>query len=179
MIVADLILNVLGAIQGQFYADRPREFSRDYQALRRALEWWGHECHQRGWDFDAEFVQKDLLTLLNEIKRLNADIKYLPKYLEGAIRKRIGVRAEELSAGSSGTNAEFVQRIFPQLAQEFGGMTLAEAGKGLSAKAQQTLVWISQRRSNPDLTFEQAGAHKMVDVEWAKGAQDHPTEGNS
>jgi len=95
---AELVLNVLGAIQGQFYPDRPNEFGRDYQALRRALNWWGHECHQRGWDFDAAFIQKDLLTLLNEIKRSGADIKWLPKYLEGAIRKRIGVRAEELSA---------------------------------------------------------------------------------
>lgn len=31
-------------------------------------------------------------------------------------------RAEELSRGSSGTNAEFIQRIYPQLAQEFGGI---------------------------------------------------------
>lgn len=31
-------------------------------------------------------------------------------------------RAQELSAGSSGTNAEFQQRIYPQLAQEFGGL---------------------------------------------------------
>lgn len=31
-------------------------------------------------------------------------------------------RAQELSAGASGTNKEFQQRIFPQLAQEFGGL---------------------------------------------------------
>jgi hypothetical protein len=95
---ADLITNVLDAIRGQFYADAPRDFLRDLNALKRALATWGHECHQRGWDFDAAFIQKELLTLLNEIKRTGADIDYLPIYLGGAIRKRIGVRAEELSA---------------------------------------------------------------------------------
>lgn len=98
MTTADLITNVLDAIRGQFYADRPREFSRDYQHLQRALSWWGKECHARGWDFDAPFIQKDILELLNQIKRSGAEIGWLPKYLEGAIRKRIGVRAEELSA---------------------------------------------------------------------------------
>lgn len=98
MTTADLITNVLGAIRGQFYADKPRDFLRDMNALKRALATWGHECHARGWDFDAAFIQKELLTLLNEIKRSGADIDYLPIYLGGAIRKRIGVRAEELSA---------------------------------------------------------------------------------
>ena len=98
MTTADLVTNVLGAIRGQFYADQPREFLRDQNAIKRALATWGHECHARGWDFDAAFIQRELLTLLNEIKRSGADIDYLPLYLGGAIRKRIGVRAEELSA---------------------------------------------------------------------------------
>jgi hypothetical protein len=91
---------VLGAIRGQFYADHARDFLRDENALKRALATWGHECHRRGWDFDAPFIQRELLTLLNEIKRTDAAIDYLPVYLGGAIRRRVGQRAEELSAAA-------------------------------------------------------------------------------
>jgi hypothetical protein len=98
MTIPELIERVLGAIRSQFYADRPREFLRDERALTKALCRYGHECHQRGWDFAAEDIRADLMKLLNEIKRTGAKIGYLPVYLEGAVTRHIGQRAEELSA---------------------------------------------------------------------------------
>ncbi len=100
MTIPVLITTVLTAIHHQFYPDRPREFLRDRQALMRALGRWGHECARRGWDFQPEFIQRQLLDLLNEIKRRSADIQYLPVYLHGAVGRWIGQRAEELSAES-------------------------------------------------------------------------------
>lgn len=98
MTTADLIANVLDVLRRQFYADTPREFLRDENALKRALAIWGHECHHRGWDFDARYIQREILDLLNEIKRSGAVIDYLPVYLAGAIRRRIGLKSERLAA---------------------------------------------------------------------------------
>ncbi len=100
MTVADLIINVLGAIRGQWYADRVGEFHRDKQALTKAIARYGHECASRGWDFEPRFVQRELLDVLNEIKRTGAEIKYLPAYLEGAVDKHVRQRADELSAAA-------------------------------------------------------------------------------
>jgi len=36
--------------------------------------------------------------LLQDIKRREADVRYLPRYLHGAVSRHIGLRAEELSA---------------------------------------------------------------------------------
>jgi len=97
MTIPELMTRVLDAIRNQFYADRPREFLRDERALSKAVARYGYECHRRGWEFSAEDIRRDLMDLLNQIKRLNADIGYLPVYLEGAVARHIGQRAEELS----------------------------------------------------------------------------------
>lgn len=98
MTIPDLIANLLGVLRSQFYADTPREFLRDERQLTKAIARYGHECAQRGWDFEPQFIQDDLLTLLNEIKRTGAEIGYLPIYLEGAVDRHVRQRAEELSA---------------------------------------------------------------------------------
>ena len=98
MTIPDLIANLLGVLRNQFYADAPREFLRDERQLTKAVARYGYECNQRGWHFEPQFIQDDLLKLLNEIKRTGADIGYLPVYLEGAVDRRVRQRAEELSA---------------------------------------------------------------------------------
>lgn len=98
MTVPELIEEVLGVIGRQFYYDQPiRNFLRDERALTKAIAAYGYQCAQRGWDFDAQFIKTQLLTLLNEIKRSGAEIRYLPSYLDGAVKRMIGQRAEELS----------------------------------------------------------------------------------
>lgn len=95
--IADLIQTLLGAIRGQFYADRTREFMRDSHALRQAIARYGAECSMRGWQFNPQFVLKDILELLNAVKRQGTEsVQYLPKYLEGAIDRHVKLRAEKL-----------------------------------------------------------------------------------
>lgn len=103
MTIPDLIDLVLNAIRNQFYADRVRDFKRDERALTKAIARYGYECHQRGWEFDQKHILAALMKLLNEIKRSDADIDYLPLYLDGAVKRHIGQRAEELSAAAKST----------------------------------------------------------------------------
>lgn len=114
MSIDDLITDTLDVIRSQFYADRPREFKRDETALMKAIARWGYECRQRGWHFDAQFIQRQFLELLNDIKRRGAEIKWLPVYLHGAVGRWIGQRAEELQvqARSMGTKvSKIVQGV--------------------------------------------------------------------
>jgi hypothetical protein len=97
--IPDLIDSVIGVIGRQFYTDCSiREFMRDRRHLMKAISRYGHECCRRGWDFDAPFIEKELLKILNEIKRTSPDIRWFPNYLEGAVDRSIRQRAEELSA---------------------------------------------------------------------------------
>ncbi len=98
MTVDQLIAEVLAAIRNHWYADRVREFKRDERALMKAVLRYGHTCHQRGWEFGADFIFAQLMTLLKQIRTNGADIKYLPVYLDGAVTRSLGLRAEELSA---------------------------------------------------------------------------------
>ncbi len=98
MTIPELIANTLEAVRSKFYADRPREFLRDERALTGAISTWGYECNQRGWDFTPQFIFKDIMGVLLDIQRRGADVKYLPVYLQGAVRRHIGQRAEELQA---------------------------------------------------------------------------------
>lgn len=98
MTVDALINTVLDTIRVQFYANRIREYKRDERALMRSVVLYGHECNQRGWLFDASFLCSQLIGLLHRIRESRADVKYLPLYLDGAIRRSIGQRSEELSA---------------------------------------------------------------------------------
>jgi hypothetical protein len=103
--IPELISLVLDSIRNQFYPDSARDFKRDERALTKAIARYGYECHQRGWDFDTRHILQAIMKLLQEIKRSGADIRYLPTYLDGAIKRHIGQRAEELSA-----KAKSVQR---------------------------------------------------------------------
>jgi len=101
MTIAELTVNVLGALRNQFYCDRPpRDYLRDEDYLVAALGTYGKECADRGWHFDASAIQAELMTLLLEFKRSGVDIQWMPIYLQNAIRKHVGQRAEELQAAA-------------------------------------------------------------------------------
>jgi len=100
MTVADLIDTLSRNIRGQWYADDVRAYKRDERAIMRAIARYGYECHNRGWEFQPHAIQRDILALLQDIKRTGAEVKYLPLYLEGAIARHIGQRSEELQAGA-------------------------------------------------------------------------------
>lgn len=99
MTIPELISSVLNNLRNQFYGpDRVREYKRDERQLIKAIARYGHECNQRGWFFEADFILRDLLQLLLKIRTSGAEIGYLPVYLEGAVDRHIRSRAEELSA---------------------------------------------------------------------------------
>jgi hypothetical protein len=111
MTVPELIDLVLGSISGQFYADHVRSFLRDKRALTKAIARYGYECHQRGWEFDSKHILQAIMRLLQEIKRSDADIDYLPTYLDGAVKRHIGQRAEELSAKAKSVKPKVAQIV--------------------------------------------------------------------
>jgi hypothetical protein len=103
MTIPELITLILDSVRGQWYADDVRAFKRDERALTKAISRYGYECHQRGWEFDTKHILRAIMTLLQEIKRSGAEIQYLPVYLDGAVRRHIGQRAEELSVKAKST----------------------------------------------------------------------------
>ncbi len=99
--ITDLIAEVTNAVRNSFYADRPvHHFKRDERAIMRAIARYGAECDRRGWNFQVDFIRRDLIGLLRSIREKNADIKYLPVYLEGAVDRHIRMRAEDLNAAA-------------------------------------------------------------------------------
>lgn len=98
MTIPEIIDRLLDKLRRDFYKDRYREFKRDERSLVRALVTYGHECNKRAWNFEADFVYQELMKLLVQIRTSEADIQYLPIYLEGAVRRHIGQRADELNA---------------------------------------------------------------------------------
>lgn len=100
MTIPELIDLVLDAVHTKFYTDRPREFLRDRTALMKSVARWGYACHQRGWDFKPQFILKEIMTVLLDIQAKGREFKYLPVYLQGAIDRSVGQRAEELQAAS-------------------------------------------------------------------------------
>jgi nicotinic acid phosphoribosyltransferase len=101
MTVAELIQDVTRCVRNSFYCDKPvQQFKRDERAIQRAIARYGVECERRGWHFQVDFIFHELLQLLKAIRIKEADIKYLPVYLEGAVDRHIRTRAEELSAAA-------------------------------------------------------------------------------
>ena len=105
MTVQELVATVLENIRIHWYTDaaghlRAHEYKRDERQLIRAIATYGHECNQRGWPFQADFIYRDLMKLLLTIRTSGAEVHYLPVYLTGAIRRHLGQRAEELSVAA-------------------------------------------------------------------------------
>lgn len=119
MSIDDLISDTLDVIRSQFYPDQAREFKRDETALMKAIARWGYECNRRGWAFDAAFIQRQVLDLLNDIKRRGLEIGYLPVYLHGAVGRWIGQRAEELQTAA--------RRVEPHVTRIIKGVRGVEA----------------------------------------------------
>jgi hypothetical protein len=91
MTIAELITEVVNAVRNSFYADAPvQHFKRDERAIMKAIARYGYECDRRGWRFQVEFIHRES----------DAEIQYLPVYLEGAVDTHIRTRAEELSAAA-------------------------------------------------------------------------------
>lgn len=90
-----MIWSVLSSIQKRFYADRDMEFWQQKRHLTKALLRYGHICNERGWEFDNEAIQAELMGILNKITR--EQFEYLPAYLHEAIGRHVTYRAEELS----------------------------------------------------------------------------------
>ena len=99
MTVPELISRVLDMLQGQFYCDLPRSaWYRDEKYLVAAIGTYGHECRQRGWEFSAEFICGELTRLIRSFMKSGVEPRWMPVYLQNAIRQHIRERADELNA---------------------------------------------------------------------------------
>lgn len=97
MTIETLIHTVLRDIRLRFYGDRTREFCRDRNALIKGIARYGHECYARGWELQPDFIARDIVGLLKQVQVQGGPKGYLPTYLEGAVNRHVGLRAEELS----------------------------------------------------------------------------------
>jgi len=111
MTVDELIAETLNKVRNFFYADRLREFKRDERALMKAVLRYGHECHQRGWEFDAEFIYREVSKVLQSIRTGGSDVQYLPVYLDGAMKRAVGGRSEELQVEAKARRANPVKLV--------------------------------------------------------------------
>lgn len=125
MSVPELIANVLEALRVKFYAERIREFKRDERALTKAIAKWGYEAAQREWHFTPEEIFKDIMDLLIQMQTSGSDVKYLPLYLQSAIHRRFGQRAEDLQAAA--------RKVAPRVAKLMAGVRTVEAVREPSA----------------------------------------------
>lgn len=98
MTVDALIAKLIAHIRSVWYRGNERGYYRDERALCQAIARYGYECHNRGWDLQPEFICRDMVMLLNQVKSSFDRSKYLPIYLEAAIDRHIRLRAEELQA---------------------------------------------------------------------------------
>lgn len=111
MTVPELIARILHQLQAQFYCDLPRrDFHRDQQYLIAAIGTYGWECHQRGWEFNVEFIYRELCQLLTSFKRSGTAVTWMPVYLQNAIRQHIREHAEELKPQARQVNRS-VRRV--------------------------------------------------------------------
>ncbi len=97
MTVPTLINEILRRLEQQFYAHLPRrDFKRDQGYLVAAIGTYGWECRQRGWEFDLEFIYRDLCRIVQSFKTSGTAIEWMPNYLQCAIRQHIREHADEL-----------------------------------------------------------------------------------
>lgn len=142
MTVPELIANVLDNLRRHFYTTeaghfRAHEFKRDEHQLIKAIATYGHECNQRAWNFECDFIHREMMELLLKIRTSGADIQYLPVYLQGAIRRHLGTRAEELSAKAKAlpariANAMATVRVGVNVQRPSDGEVFTEVFRGIN-----------------------------------------------
>jgi hypothetical protein len=70
------------------------------------------------------------MTVLREVKTRQADVKYLPVYLDGAIGRHLGQKAEEYSAAQK---ARGIKRLANVITRTVDGVERVEAVREKSA----------------------------------------------
>lgn len=96
MTTDQLIASVLRDIWTNFYEPHSHDFFRDKPQLVRAICHYAFLCEQRGWNPDLEFVNCEILRLLQVARASTTKIRYLPAWLHESIRKNVNQRAEEI-----------------------------------------------------------------------------------
>lgn len=97
MTVPDLINSLLARLRRERYDGREREFLRDRRFLQQAIARYGAVCEQRGWDFEAAKIWREINGVLDTMRDRSVRV-WFPCYLEAAIDRHVRLRAEELSA---------------------------------------------------------------------------------
>ena len=103
MTIDALIDSTLERIYRDHYDGKPRhrEWFKSQPALMKAIARYGHECWNRGWEFDADAIYDQLRIVLNKLARHSLAIEgWFPVYLEAAVDSHVRNRADELSVAS-------------------------------------------------------------------------------
>lgn len=95
MTPSDAINRCLQVIYERWYADKSeRLFFRDKRALTKAICRYAYVCNDRGWEFEAMELCKQILHVLVRLDGSKAE--YLPVFLEACIDSHVRQRAEEI-----------------------------------------------------------------------------------
>lgn len=120
MTAAAVLEQICAEVHRRFYAGRgPRLWMSQRHHVERAVLLYGQECNQRGWEVDAEFIVADLVGLLNQLaaQGFDAEAAFFPSYLAGAVRKRLGLRAEEMRAAALKADGDRVRAASARVVQ--------------------------------------------------------------
>lgn len=151
MTVPELLHQVLLSIRNQFYADRVRDFKRDERAITKAIARYGYECAQRGWELEPAFILREIMAVLQDVKR-RGNFQYLPVYLHGALSRSVGQRAEELQAQA--------RRLQPKVAKVVAGVRGVEAVREPPAVEVLATVYRDMVRQAREARFARRGRER-------------------
>jgi hypothetical protein len=88
-----VIARILNQIRLLHYKDDP-VFWKHRMHLVKAITRFGFECSKRGWDLDEATVCNTIINVVAKAK--HSEIDFLPAYLQSAIDRLVGQKAEEL-----------------------------------------------------------------------------------
>ena len=97
MTPADTINRCLSVIREKWYLDKhERIFYRDKRMLTKSICRYGYVCTERGWNFDAPYITKAIISVLVRIDK--DDVEYVPVFIESVIDQHVRQKSEELNA---------------------------------------------------------------------------------
>jgi hypothetical protein len=147
MTVAELINQVLDLIFQQFecYQElRVRDFMRDRPALMKAVARLGYTCEQNGWQLDVQECKQVLMAVLQDLKLRQDRINYLPIYLEGAVKRHLGQKAEEYSARQKSRGSNRQTAVIAR--ESLDGVTVVTAVKEKTATETLSELYVQLKK---------------------------------
>lgn len=129
MSIDALIDLVLQRVFKEHYLGKSRreEWHKSRTALIKSIARYGHECANRGWEFEPEAIWAELMRVLDTMRERSLEIEiWFPKYLECSIDRHIRLRADELSAEAKREDRRGSLHADPRSAAKLAGVVVAD-----------------------------------------------------